>query len=179
MLDQQQTKSLKEPILGMQIICGSLIIGAAVACLVVYFINTNRQFNTDLGTMTLVGICMAATTYVAAFLVPGMIRKASCQSLAASANRDHINRDHNQDGQKASHETLRMAAQHLTQHIIVRFALLEGTMFANLVFWFIEGSLFSWVVIGIGFALMIAFFPFPNRAIDQVESLIADSQTAT
>lgn len=167
MLDQEQTETLQQTFLGLQIIVGALITGAVGFAFVIFFINDNRQFNDSLDTMALLGVAMGIAMFALSFVAPGFVRKKASRELASVLKGD---------GDKPSADTLRLFGERLTQSAIVQFALLEGAILANLVFWLVEGSLFSCVIVGIGFVLMIAFFPLPHRSASNIESMLEDAR---
>lgn len=167
MLNTEQTGWLQPAILTLQIICSSLIIGAVAAAIVLFSINTNRQFMSSLDMIPLLGIGMGFGCFAAAMIVPRQMLRAAAKSLAKSVKAD---------GGNPSESTLKKFVEPLQQSTIVRYALFEGTIFANILFWFMDGSLYNLTVAGAGLALMILFFPFPNRTIQTVETMIDDAK---
>ena len=167
MLNEEQLKTLQPAILGMQIISGALLFGALMACAALFLINSNRQFNSTLGILTGLGILMAAVNFVAALIIPSLMRKSSLNELRKLLTGDQ---------KETEQGTLEAAAASVARFQIVRFALIEGAIFINLLFWFVEGSLYGWVAIAVGFVLMIAFFPYPNRAANSIDELLADAK---
>jgi hypothetical protein len=170
MLNQQQIGFLKPLMLTLQITCAALILGAVSAAIVLVTVNTNRQFTSDLDLFPVLGIGMGLSCFAAGMVIPLINQRSAARQLAASLPNTHA----------AGMETLDKQAltrffNPVQQSTIIQFALFEGPIFANLIFWYIDGSVFNLAVAGAGLALMILLFPFSNRLLQSVERIIRDA----
>ena len=168
MLNREQTDWLRPVTTTLQIICGALIFGAIGASIVLFVVNSNCQFNDSLGLIPLLGITMGLASFGAAIIIPRIILKDAARKFAKSAN--------GVESSQLSESAIRMLFDPLQQSTIIRYALFEGPVFANLMFWFMQGSVYNLATAGTGIMLMILFFPFPNRIIQWVESLIDNAK---
>ena len=114
----------------------------------------------------LFGIVMGVGCFAAAMIVPRQTQRMAAAKLSSFVKAD---------GGDPSRTTLVKFVEPLQQSTIIRYALFEGTVFANILFWFIQGSVYNLAIAGVGLALMILFFPFPGRTIQTVETMIDDA----
>ena len=72
------------------------------------------------------------------------------------------------------------AAQGLAQGVlsstIIRLALLEGAIFANLMFFLIQGSIYSLIAAIVLLMIMLLAVPLPSRVISRVESMFEEAK---
>ncbi len=159
MLNQQQIQTIEPRIRTIQIVCGSLIMGLMTMA-VIFVVAMGPEFIPKLGILQMVGIGMAVPVILMSFILPTGIRRNSLrQSLSDEQKNDPF-----QD------EVITQALASVQTSSIIRFALLEGAAIMNLIFWFVEKSLYNLVVVGIALGLMVAFFPFSGRIIDTIQS---------
>ncbi len=165
MLNPQQTGWLRPQILALQITCGSLILGALGAAFVLFMVKANRQFNTDLDLFAGLGIALAVGCLITAMILPRTIQKGTAAKRA-----DQVP----SDGPEVQESTLRKLFEPYQNSTIMRFALLEAPVFANLLFWFMEGSVFNLAVAGFCLTLMVLAFPTTNRVLQSLEATLDD-----
>ena len=107
---------------------------------------------------------MGAGMLVASFIVPMVSASSAVEAVRQNYKDSPENR-------LIAGESL--AASYVTS-MIIRFAIIEGSIFANLVFFYLEHSFASLVYVGIGILLMFAQFPFPGRMVGHIEGQLSE-----
>lgn len=163
MLNQQQLEPLNQPIKASKIIFGALPMGVVVATVILYIVKGPPKFNQNLDFMTLIGLAMVIPCFAAALFVPAMTLKTSLGSIG----------DLDKDKLSAPDASLLLKLFGLFQNSkIVQFALLEGAMFANLMLWFLGGSVYNLIVIPVGLLFMAIAFPTESSILAKLESML-------
>ena len=156
MLDQSQRRHLENRARALQIVVGAMILGVVTFAVVAWIIGRDKaHFN--LSIMAIVGIVFAASSLPMAVILPGVIR----QNVDAQA------RD-NSGGQEGSDrmDTIFAGIQSST---IVRFALLEGAAFLNVIGFMVDGASICLVVAGLLVVVMGAMFPRADLITNTIE----------
>ena len=164
MVMQNESDSLTTAGRVIQLICASLIFGVLTFAIVIGVIVGFNNINSDLGIMTLIGIVIAATTYGLSFVVPAVAAKGTLESVRTKFKKSGESLD-----SPLGYEKL---AGIFNTSVILRYALIEGSIFLNLVVFFLEKSSYSLMISAIGIILMVVCFPFPGRMVDWIENRI-------
>ena len=161
----EQTETLEPLVRVLQIICMALMAGV-LFFLVIMLIVAKEKINWELSTLPLIGIVFAIPAYVCSFIVPKIVAGTALK-VAASKLDD--------EGHKADSETgLKRIFEVLQTTSIIRYAMLEGAMFFNVMMYFLSGSIVSLIIVGLGLAIMAAHFPRQEPTVAWIEERVSD-----
>ena len=161
-----KTEFLDQPFNGYRVICGAMIIGTAVMAVLFLFIFDWEKLNTSLDMLAMIGLIIGITSCIVSFVVPGIINNAALKMTSRKLD---------DEGCKFDSETgLRKIFATRQSASIVRYAILEGAVFAYVVFFYVTGSVFSLVTVAIGMLIMIAMFPRKDATLAWVERAAND-----
>jgi len=149
----------------LQIICLAMMAGVMFFLMIVLFIS-KAKINSGMPLITMVGVVFAIPAYVCSFIVPRIVASTGLKVAATKLD---------DEGHKADSETgLKSIFGLLQTTSIIRYALLEGAMFFNLIAFLLEGSVVSLIIVGLGLAIMAAHFPRQEASIAWVEERVSD-----
>ena len=134
MLNQEQIQWLQPVTKTLQIIVASLIFGAVTVGVALGIVGGNRQFTSAVDVFAMLGIAMFVGCAVAAWFFPNVALNTEASKLS-----DHVKAE----GDSLSRDTIMKFAQPLQTSTIIRYALIEGPVFANIMFWFVTGNVFN------------------------------------
>ena len=161
----QESETLEPRIRILQIICLAMIMGVIVFLLLMLVLKIG-EINSGLSLLTLLGIGFAIPAFLASIIVPKIVAGSGIKNAANKLD-EAGQKAESEDGLKSVFEVFQAAN-------IIRFALLEGAMFFNAMLFFLRGSVASLIVVGVGLAIMIMFFPRRDAATAWVEERVAD-----
>ena len=149
----------------LQIIYLAMMAGVIFFLMLILFV-AKEKINFELSLFTLIGMVFAIPAYICSFIVPKIVANTG---LKVAANKL------DDEGYKADSETgLKSIFSVLQSTSIIRFALLEGAMFFNVLTYFLTGSVVSLIIVGLGLAIMAAHFPRQDATIAWVEERVSD-----
>lgn len=156
MLDQEQIKRIQPKLLFIQVIAGALILGALSFAAAMIVIVDWENLNDAVKMLTLFAGATGLFIFVMSIFVP-MIFTSHPQATQAT------------DGAREN-SAIDAAVTTLVTESLIRYALLEGGIFLNLMVLIIEPHLASLVVAGIGLLFMLALFPRQSKLISTIEN---------
>ena len=159
-------QSIEQKARVIQVVCGALIMGVIFFAAVLSMIADWDPTHFDLTLLSIVGLVIAAGCYAVSVFLPNMMAGNALQVIA-----DQIR---NSKRELNSDEGRNLVANQYVTTTIVRYAVIEGAVFANLLFFFVDHAAVCLVVAAIGLALMILFFPFPGRMMTWVQNQISN-----
>ena len=147
-----------------QVIAGSLIAGVAIFALVVTVIRSGQGplFNSKVGLdspLVLVGLVVAVSAVMTNVLLPNLMFRTPPEQLKAARTREE------------RVEALRGMSQ---IKLIVRYAILEGAAFLNLILFMLEGSALNLGLAIVLLLLMMAHFPTTGRIEAYLETRLGE-----
>lgn len=151
MLSELELDSLRLPIRNLRIICGTLIFGVVVFALVAVVSTGFDQLGTRISLLVALASLSAVTMYTVSFF--------GFQILA-----QHTTEGTKKDSGAENHLRLLQTAW------IIRFGLIAGACFLNLIITMLESSLITLFVALLGVLVMLISFPRRNRLLDLIES---------
>jgi len=160
MLSQEQIEKLAPRVKVFQIICGSMIAGVLTMTLLMFVMKGEPKFNQSLGIIPLIGIAMALTCFVVSFVAPRIVQN----SMVGEMSKDAADKS-SEDG------TMLKMFGAIQSSRIIKFALIEGALFTNVIFWYLEGSVFNLAAVGFGLLLMVFAFPTVNKCVSKLEAI--------
>lgn len=138
----QQTPASKQTAM---IIAAGLIGGVVTFAIVATTMAPPAPNEPDIFSLVLAGV--GAFTFLASFVIPGLVTGAMLQQLQ-------------QKGTAGDEQQLLQVYQ---TRMIMRLAMLEGGAFANLVAYMTQGQQWSLIIVAWLVATMLMFFPTPGR----------------
>ena len=168
MLSNEQIQQIEPRVKAMQVIIGALIIGPLVGGIILYLVREQPKFTTSLDFIAIFGIAMAAAGYLASFIAPIVMRPAILKQAT-----DSLDETERTTLGQAIIDKLLMGYQTIQ---IIRCSLIEGMVFANLLLWIIEGSVYNLAAAGVGFILLAFQFPFPGKVVSAIEDMFDSVQ---
>ena len=147
-LTKEQLEQLSKPGLTIKIICGALLAGVCMFGLILLLIVDFNSLNIELDMLVLLAASSGAVMFSTSFVA---FKVLSTQTAAKN-------------------ESMMAHFQILQTAWIVRFAIIEGAIFVNLIVTIAENSLITMFVALVGVLLMVIGFP---RSV-KVEELLAD-----
>lgn len=160
------TEFLNQPVKIYQIICGAMIWGALFTAASLLFVFDWNKFNNGLGVIPMLGLILGITAFVSSFIIPGIVNKSALKVLSNKLD-DQGHKFDSETGLNKIFATKQSAS-------IIRYALLEGAVFANILFFFIDGSVYLLVTAAVGALIMIFMFPRKDPTLAWVEQTSND-----
>lgn len=156
MLDQSQRRHLENRARALQIVVGAMILGVVTFAVIAWVIGRDKA-HFDFSIMAIIGVIFAASSLPMAIVLPTIIR----QNVGKQA------RD-NSGGQEGPDRMDAIFAG-IQSSMIVRFALLEGAAFLNVIGFMVDGASICLVVAGLLIVVMGVMFPRADQVIQTVE----------
>ena len=147
-LNRDEIQSIRPTFSVIQIICAVLIVGPILLFTVLYFVREEPKFTKTVDILAILGLVFGVSAVVASFVVPVLLLK---------------------DQKKVE---LKNAPPVIQTNTIIRYAMLEGAITTQILFWFVTGCVYLLALAGFMLALKLAFFPTSNRIIAKVERMI-------
>ena len=147
-LNRDEIQSIRPTFSVIQIICAVLIVGPILLFTVLYFVREEPKFTKTVDILAILGLVFGVSAVVASFVVPVLLLK---------------------DQQKVE---LTNAPPVIQTNTFIRYAMLEGAITTQILFWFVTGCVYLLALTGFILALKLAFFPTSNRIIAKVERMI-------
>jgi hypothetical protein len=155
MLNQDQIKRIQPKLLLIQVIAAALILGALAFATAMSVMVDWENLNDQVKMLTLFAGVSGLFISVMSIFVPKIF--ASHPGVTKATGDALEDRD------------IDAAVATLTTESLIRYAMLEGAVFLNLMVLIIEPHLASLVVAGIGLLLMIVLFPRQSRLVAAIE----------
>lgn len=146
-LTQEQLQQLSKSGLMIKIICGALLASVCTFVLILFMIVDFDELNTDLDMLVLLAASSGAVMFSLSFVA---FKVLSAQTAAKD-------------------ESLMAHFQVLQTAWIVRFAIIEGAIFMNLIVTMAENSLITMFVAVFGVLLMLIGFPRSEKVENLME----------
>ena len=169
MLSQEQTAAVEPICRVMMVIFAALVLGPlffALIALFIRFTGPEPAIVDSLDIIVIFGIGLAFLCVMASFIVPRIALKQNASQTAKKFFGDEIE----------SPEAAQGLAQGVLSSTIIRLALLEGAIFANLMFFLIQGSIYSLIAAIVLLMIMLLAVPLPSRVISRVESMFEEAK---
>lgn len=161
MLDQAQITRIKPKLMLIQVVALALILGAmafaAVSSVIVDWENRNDQIKM----LTLFAMTSGLFIFAMSIFIPKFF--ATNHTAGQHSTRESV-----------SDKSVDAIVPMLMTETVIRYALIEGGVFLNLMVLIIEPHLATAVVAGIGLVLMLAMFPRQSKLISILEFRLRD-----
>lgn len=161
MLNSQQLQVLEQPTRFLLIIFGFLLIAPVILFLVFFVLRQPPKFTMAFEAINIIGIVFAAMELVPSIVIPLAGRRAAITEITKSMA-----------GKLDQPEAATKAIGALSTSAIIQMALYEGALIFNLICWFSTGSVYSLMVAGVCFGLLLMVAPLPGRMTDAVEAML-------
>ena len=161
MLSNKQAEAIEPKIKVMQIIIGALIAGSIFPMVLFLVMRPEPKFTQDFGMLPLFGAVMAVPCFLASFVMKFIQRKQAVTELAKEVK-----------GKKSDDALIDKALMLTQTSMIVCAALIEGTIFFNIILFFLKGSVLNIGLAILGLVLLGFKFPSSGKVISSIEWLI-------
>lgn len=158
MLTEQQRSEVRPRLFALQIIAISMIFGAIVFAGMVASMADWSLIYEPIKMLNTIGIGTAVVMFIIAFLAPSMI-----PPVPVNVGKAPVDPDPAQDA-----KAIKGIIASLSTETVIRFAILEGAIFLNVMVFMLEPRVATIVVIGIAVFLMLASMPFPFRSMTKL-----------
>ncbi len=140
MLNKQQIELLEPKTKVVQIICVALVLGVSMFAVVIAVVTNWGGVNRDLSLLTTFGLGMGGLLFLLSIFVPAIIGKGAAKTM--------LQQIESAGNKPDSDEGLQQLLGVFQTKTIIRFALLEGGAFLNLIVFFVDHSIISLAVTG-------------------------------
>lgn len=166
MLKPAESEKLAKHSKGIAIISAAMIFGVTTFAGMAIAIVGPQQIHLNTSPLTLMGLGSGVVTLVLAFVVPQLVAANSLEKL-----REKFQKAKAGEGRLLDYE--RLAGIFVTTNIL-RFAFIEGGIFANLCLFIVVHSAALLMMAGFGLLVLAACFPFPARFSGWIEDRYSD-----
>ena len=142
-LKREQMDAIKPAINSVRFICLALIGGVTIAAIILSAITDWQQINTDFEPLAIFGLAIGFSCLASAFTIPNIL-------FAGSSGIE----DKDTDDVK-----LKKLSGVFQTKTIVRYAMLEGAAFLNLVLFFVSHNILLLGFVALALAAMVVAFP--------------------
>ena len=157
MLSQSQILQLEPRAKNLMIISIGMISGVIMLAFVLLALGM-KNANTDLGILTLVGSAAMFGSIAMAFFVPTLVARAGANAAQQLEKASEGGSDPRVDA----------LGQAFMTKSIIRYALLEGGCFLNLIIFLVDNSWYALIPAAFGVIVMLLTFPLPGKMHDFV-----------
>ena len=173
MIKQAVKDRFKPQLLTMMIICGALIMGATTFAILISTITDWTEVGdpSSPSMLALMGLIFGGMMVMLSFIVPIVSRRANIRQLTdryASPDLYEKSKPSLGEDDGLIHKLLAT----FQTSMIIRFAMIEGAVFLNLMLFMVERNPINLIVGGVGLLIMLAMLPLPGRVWNWVESTI-------
>ena len=154
---------LDTQLMSMRIIVAALAMGCFTFAMVTGFI-CNWKFEGEMGTLTMVGFLIGASSIMMSFVVPTILQSGQTKTVAANFGPKDLDQD------APANDLVDQLVGVAQTKTIIGAAILEGGAFANLVFALLENHWASMIVAAIATGLLFRFFPFRDPLQSWIEN---------
>ena len=163
MLNNRQIEALQPRHQPFFIICLAMPIGAIAMTLALFVIKDPPKFTKVLDVMTIVGLFMALPSYLASFIAPRIMQSTAITEIASNAkSRKEL---------EGSHVALNLFGA-LQNSQVIRVALIEGAVFANILMWYVSGSVYNVITAAVGIMLLLLAIPGESSTLSKIEDML-------
>ena len=155
MLTPEQTQRIQPKLKLVQIVAGALIFGALAFAAGMSLMVDWENLNDELKMLTMMASGSSLLLFVMSIFVPVIFAGNSSEFDHSGAPPDDASVD--------------QAVPMLISETLIRFSLIEGGVFLNLMVLIIEPHVALIVVAGIGLLVMLALFPRQSKMISTIE----------
>jgi len=155
MLDSEQVQQIQPKLVLIQVVAGALIMGAVAFAAAMSVIVDWENLNDQANMLTMFAGASGLFIFMMSIFVPLMFAGKSNVSNASSS--------------PVEEPGIAAAIPMLMTETLIRYALIEGGVFLNLMVLIIEPHLASLVVAGIGLLLMLVLFPRRSKMMSTIE----------
>lgn len=152
--------SLQGQVRIMQIITIALMMGAVLFLVTILAITDLDEINSKLKMLITLGGATGLLMYGISFMISWALSPSPITTAAPSA------------------EQVKAASGSIMTIHIFRLAVIEGAIYLNLIVFFLEKSLISLAVVGLGMLLMASLFPTARRIVGKLEALTGITPTS-
>jgi MFS family permease len=149
-LSNEQLEELRKPMKTLKIVCGALLAGVCMTAIIVCVLVDFANLNTNLVMLVALAATTGAVMYSTSFIAFKVI---SAQT-------------HSRKDELKSHFGVLQSAW------IVRFALVEGACFLNLIVTLLENSLITLFVAVLGILILLLAFPSTMKVEELIEARV-------
>lgn len=149
----------------LQIISGAMIMGSIFFLVIVIFLSLGEEFQWSVGVLELVGVVMGLGGLTAGLVVFPMIQSQQIEKLKLGFREATSKKSRSSEGSdsEVSDSEVRALLEKYQSLTIIRFALLEGAAFLNLVVFLMGHGVVALVMAGVVLLAMFAIFPRGSR----------------
>ena len=169
MLTDEQSAAVSPICKTILVIFAALVFGPLFFAIIVLFIRFSDEqpaIVNSLDIIAIIGLGMAFLCALFSFIVPRIVLKQNVLKTARTFFGDEIK----------GAEAAKGLAETFQSSTIIRLALLEGAIFANLMFFMIQGSIFNLVAAAVLLMIMLLAIPLPARTMSKVESMFEEAK---
>ncbi len=156
MLDQSQRRHLENRARALQIVVGAMILGVVTFAVVAWVISRDKA-HFEFSLLAIVGVVFAASSLPMAIILPNIIRQNLNQPTAGSGTPTD------------APDRVDAIFAGFQSSTIIRFALLEGAAFLNVIAFMIDGASICLIVAGLLLVIMAAMFPRADQITQAIE----------
>ncbi len=162
-LSPEQQDELRPFFKILRIICGALIGGLLVASILISTVIDWQNVTTALDILPIFGLGFMVLCSALAFIVPSFIGPSALEPGNVFAN-------------KIDNQQIRSLFAQYQTRTIIKFSLLDGAAFLNLMLFMIEHSLFNLAAVAFTVVIMLVSIPSDNAVIQWIETRMGQDE---